>query len=70
MELKVKIPPGKSIGNSPTSESLQPLLLPLLAHDEEQCHPQCGQDDGAADGEQLLHIISLTLSRLNGRDGA
>lgn len=56
--------------NSPTSEPLQPLLFPLLANDEEQCHPQCGQDDRAADGEQLLHVIPLAFRRLDGRDGA
>lgn len=56
--------------NSPTSEPLQPLLFPLLANNEEQRHPQCGQDDRAADGEQLLHVVPLALCRLDGRDGA
>lgn len=63
------LPPQKPVGHSPTSETLQPLLLPLLANDEEQSYPQSGQDDWAADGEQLLHIIPLPLSRLDGRDG-
>lgn len=52
-----------------TSEPLQPLLLPLSAHDKEQGRPQCGQGGRAADGEQLLHAVALTLRRLDGRDG-
>ena len=64
------IPSQKAHRNSPTSEPLQPLFFPLLANDEEQCHPQRGQDDRAADGEQLLHIIPLPFCRLDGRDGA
>lgn len=64
------IPSQEAHRNLLTSEPLQPLFFPLLANDEEQCHPQCGQDDRAADGEQLLHVIPLTLCRLDGRDGA
>lgn len=69
MGLKVRIPTQEAHRQLPTSEPLQPPLLPLFAYDEEQSHPQCGQDDRAADGEQLLHVIPLTLSRLDGRDG-
>lgn len=52
-----------------TSEPLQTFLLPLLANNKEQRGPQCGQDDGAADGEQLLHVIPFPLSRLDGWNG-
>lgn len=61
---------AKPPGAAPTSEPLQPLLLPLLPHHDEQGHAQGGQDDGAADGEQLLHVVALALGRFDGRDGA
>lgn len=53
-----------------TSKPLQPLLFPLLADDEEQGHSQRGQDHGAGDGEELLHIVTFPLGRLDGGDGA
>lgn len=63
-------PLWKLVEKSPTSEPLQPFLLPLLSYNKEQRHPEGGQDDWTADGEQLLHIISFSLSRLDGGDGA
>jgi len=53
-----------------TSKPLQPLLLPLLADDEEQGHSQRGQDHRAGDGEELLDVVALPLGRLDGGDGA